>query len=455
MATQSDGIFALKDRNILHHFTTQNGLSGDNCTQIITDNQTVWVSTNNGISKINLKDNSIKILRKDSGLPSNDIRALHLNGNNIYVGTNDGVAVINKDFNISQKAPNLYFSKIQIENKDTSLLSNYELPHNKNDIRIKFSGVTFKNANEVIYQYKMSGVNKDWIETKVGEVSFPSLNHGYYEFEVKAKSINSDWTSTQKINFTIEKAWWQTYWFYFLITALALFILVKLFQRILRGIKRRNEIKQSLTESQLTALRAQMDPHFLFNALNSIQDFIIQDDKRTANHYLAQFSKLMRNILNASDKNKISLQKEIDYLKLYLSLEALRFEDSFTYEFEVDENLDSQNISIPSMLIQPFVENAIKHGLMHKQGKKELWVRFFKKENYLLCEIEDNGIGREKSKSINQQNQRIYKSKGISLTKERIDLFNAADSNKLGLEIEDLKNTDGSSKGTKVRIRIF
>ena len=455
IATQANGVFLYKDGKVIRRYNIKNGLSSDNCHKILLKDNFAWIATNNGVSKINLENNFIEVIRKDEGLPSNDVKNLHLENDKIYVGTSKGLAVLEENFTVDRSTPHLFISKIKIENQDTTIQEFYELPHHKNDIRINFMGVTFRNAKDVIYQYKMVGIDQDWNTSKFKEVTYPSLGHGVYEFLVKAKSLNSDWTEVKKITFEIQKAWWQTYWFYSIVAVCFFLIGAKLLQRVIGSINKRNEIEQNLKESQLVALRSQMDPHFIFNALNSIQDFIVQEDKRSANHYLSQFSKLMRNILNVSDKNEISLKKEIDYLKLYLSLEALRFEDQFHYEFEIDENLNIENIFIPSMLIQPFIENAIKHGLMHKSGKKNLWVRFFKKENYLLCEVEDDGIGREKSKMINAQNPKIFKSKGMGLTKERIDLLNHAKSDTLGLIIEDLMNDDGTPRGTKVMIRIF
>ncbi|MEM6963553.1 MAG: histidine kinase, partial [Bacteroidota bacterium] len=440
IATQSNGVYLYKDDKIQHHYSASNGLSGNNCQHISLDKKYAWVATNNGISKINLATNRIEIIREDEGLPSNDVKNLHIKNNKVYAATNDGLAVFDEAFPIFATTPNLFISNIQIENQDTTLHNFYELPHHQNDIRIEFKAVTFKNAKDVKYQYKLTGVNEDWVETSLGEVSYPALPYGTRDFFVKAKSLNSDWTAVEKITFDIRKAWWQTWRFYGFVALIAFLAGAKLFQLVIREIKNRNEIAKNLTASQLTALRAQMDPHFIFNAMNSIQDFIVQEDKRSANHYLSQFSKLMRNILNVSDKDKIPLKKEIDYLKLYLSLEALRFEEGFHYEFEVDDSLNVENTFIPSMLIQPFVENAIKHGLMHKEGQKNLWIRFIQKENYLLCEVEDNGIGREKSAMINARNKKVFRSRGMSLTKERIDLLNATNLNAMKLEIEDLKN---------------
>lgn len=455
IATQSDGVFLFKNGKIIKNLNPPDGLSSNNCHKIIFENNYAWVATNRGISKININDYSIDVITQDNGLPSNEVKDLHYVDDKIYAATNKGLAVFNKDYIVHSQTPHLSISNVQIENHDTTLISEYELPYDKNNIKINFNGVTYKNAESVLYQYKMEGIDDDWVSTNLNVASYPTLSHGKYDFSVRAKALNSEWTEEQHISFIIKKAFWQTWWFYGIFALFSFLLGAKFFQVVIGEVKQRSLIQQNLKDSQLTALRAQMDPHFIFNALNSIQDFIVQEDKRSANHYLSQFSKLMRNILNISDKNKISLKKEVDYLKLYLSLEALRFEETFNYIFEIDENIDLESIYIPSMLIQPFVENSIKHGLMHQNGNKTLIIRFLKEEDHILCEVEDNGIGRQKSREINLRNSKIYKSKALSLTKERIDLLNSADTDKLHLEITDLKDPTGIPSGTKVMIRFF
>lgn len=462
IATQSNGVYLYKDGKIMSHITTQNGLSSNNCHRILLDNDFSWIATNNGISKINLLDFSIAIIRKDDGLPSNEINFLHEKKGKIYAATNKGLAVFDKNIEVYSTPPYLSFTNIQIKNRDTLILPKYDIPYNQNDIKIKFNGTTFKNAREVTYEYKIDPINQEWVSSNSNVVSFPALPFGEYNFLVRAKALNSDWSPIKKISFSIKKAFWQTWWFYGLIILIAFTIGGFFLRFIFRQIKTRNEIQQNLKASQLTALRAQMNPHFIFNALNSIQDFIIQEDKRSANRYLSKFSKLMRSVLDASDKNKITLKKEIEYLELYLSLEALRIDDEFEYNFDIDDAINVNEILIPSMLLQPYVENALKHGLMHRKGKKNLTIRFSQNclsskqdENNLFCEIEDNGIGREASMKINQQNGRVYQSKAMSLTQDRIDLLNSSDTSKLKLDIEDLKNADGSAAGTKVNICIF
>ncbi len=462
IATQANGVFLYKDGKVLQHITTQNGLSSNSCHRILFDNQLAWIATNNGISKINTQDFSIKVIRQDDGLPSDDIKFLHSKKGKIYAATSKGLAIFKKDFNVYSKPPHLSFTSVQIKNQDTLILPKYDIPYYQNDIKINFNGTTFKNAKEVLYEYKMSPINTEWVSSNTNVISFPALPFGEYDFLVRTKSINSDWSEVSKISFSVKKAYWETWWFYGVIALISFLAGAKFLQFVIGQIKKRNEIQQNLKASQLTALRAQMNPHFIFNALNSIQDFIIQEDKRSANRYLSKFSKLMRNVLDASDKDKITLKKEIEYLELYLSLEALRIDDDFEYKFDLDPSINVNNILIPSMLLQPYVENALKHGLMHRNGKKKLTIRFSKNcpmdewgKDHLFCEIEDNGIGREASMKINEQNGRVYQSKAMSLTQDRIDLLNSADTSKLGLKIDDLKNEDGSAAGTKVNICIF
>ena len=453
LATQANGVILFKD-GVVKHITTQHGLAGNNCQKIYLEKDYAWVATNRGISKINLKDFTIKNITTSDGLPADNIHDLSKRKNKIYAATSKGLAVFDDSFEVYAKPPVLSIKLIQINNADTLLQDFYELPHTSNNIHFEFNSSSFKNTRGLKYQYQLKGLNDEWVTTSFEEASFPSLPPNNYTFSVKTKTPNSDWSKEQSISFLIEKPYWQTWWFYG-ITFLTFFLIGAMFLNlVIKDIKNRNEIQKKLMESQLTALRAQMNPHFLFNSLNSIQEFIVTNDKRSANYYLSRFSRLVRNILNTSSKNQIRLKKEIENLQLYLDLEALRFEENFEPKFEVEESLDTENLYIPSMLIQPYVENAIKHGLMHKEGLKKLFIRFYKKENFLVCEVEDNGIGRAKSAEIQKQNPKIYQSKAMSLTSERVHLINSSRTGNLKLDILDLKNNNNEPTGTKVIIHV-
>ncbi len=214
--------------------------------------------------------------------------------------------------------------------------------------------------------------------------------------------------------------------------------------------------KQKATESRLQSLRLQMNPHFLFNALNSIQQMILANEEMVATKYLSRFSKLLRSILIHSDKETISLKEELDILKLYVELESVRFKEAFTYEINCDEDIDTDEVKIPTLLIQPFVENAIWHGLMHKEGMRKLKISFTDEGEYVQCIIEDNGIGRQKARElkITSGQDKKHTSKGIEVSLERLNAIQKQGGMSGTMEIIDLKDKDGLGIGTRVEINL-
>lgn len=222
----------------------------------------------------------------------------------------------------------------------------------------------------------------------------------------------------------------------------------------LKETQKRLAIEKQYKDSELKALKAQMNPHFIFNALNSIQEYIVLNQKNLASDYLGKFADLIRNYLHFSDTGFISISDEIHNLNLYLELEKLRFEEQLEYTFSVNEKDNLDNIKIPTMLIQPYVENALKHGLLHKKDNRKLSILISKNSNKTIeCIIEDNGIGREASKKISQKRESQHKSFALKATTERLDLLNYGRDKKIGVEIIDLKNED-EVIGTKVILKI-
>jgi ligand-binding sensor domain-containing protein/putative methionine-R-sulfoxide reductase with GAF domain len=212
------------------------------------------------------------------------------------------------------------------------------------------------------------------------------------------------------------------------------------------------ENKQKVTESRLQSLRLQMNPHFLFNALNSIQQMILANEEMVATRYLSRFSKLLRTILVHSDTEMVTLKEELEILNLYIELEAVRFKDSFTYTIRCDDDIDVEEVKVPTLLVQPFVENAIWHGLMHKEGDRKLEVSFFEKDEYLQCVIQDNGIGREKAREMKMARGKDHTSKGIEVSVERLKTLRNGNGHAGSLEIIDLKDAAGAPMGTRIEI---
>lgn len=212
---------------------------------------------------------------------------------------------------------------------------------------------------------------------------------------------------------------------------------------------------EQLRQSRMSALKSQMNPHFIFNAMNSVQSLFYADEKEKASKYLGRFSKLMRNVLEMSDQPTVSLYKEIEALTSYLELEQLRFEGNFKFDIDLDEEIDDEMVKIPSMLIQPYVENAIKHGLLHKDGDCRLSIIIKQPDaNSLTVIVADNGVGREASEAIRKDKNPEHRSFASDATATRLELLNNNRTDKLSVEFEDLKGDDGKPAGTKVSISI-
>jgi len=208
------------------------------------------------------------------------------------------------------------------------------------------------------------------------------------------------------------------------------------------------------SELEMQALRAQMNPHFIFNSLNSINMFILENNKLQASEYLSRFSRLVRLILQNSQEALIPLERELEALQLYLELESLRFEDKFEYKISVDEEVDTTVLKLPPLIIQPYAENAIWHGLMHKKEKGHLAIELYLGEEILYCKITDDGIGRKKATELKSKSASVHKSMGMRITADRIQVLQQQHQKNTSISINDLVYPDGSPGGTEVLIKI-
>jgi LytS/YehU family sensor histidine kinase len=263
----------------------------------------------------------------------------------------------------------------------------------------------------------------------------------------------------------ISPAFWNTWWFRFVaaILVLGIFYLVvrsRTRQRFRLQLERSGkekqiaEIRQKATELEMQALRAQMNPHFIFNSLNSINRFILQNNKAEASEYLIKFSKLVRMILQNSQASLISLESELESLRLYLEMEALRFNYHFDYKISVPEYLDIEMLKVPPLIIQPFVENAIWHGLMHKEEKGQLDIEVWQEEDWVFLKVTDNGIGRERASELASKSATKHKSMGLGITASRIAMMQPAQEAESPVKINDLTAPDGTAAGTEIVIKM-
>lgn len=307
-----------------------------------------------------------------------------------------------------------------------------------------------------ILAYAMREPGGSWVEYKEGRINLRGLQPGEHTFQFRLVNLAGEPGPPTTLNVMIPPPWYQTLAARILFAVLLAMGIVLVFRARLNWIRKRERAQEEqarqVNELKLQALRAQMDPHFVFNCLNSIDSFIIANDREQASHYLGRFAKLIRLILQHSDSTRVPLEREVEMLRYYLELEALRFKTPFTFEVVMDEQLEGEPVELPTMLVQPYIENAIWHGLRHKESAGHLSVTFALRDDHLECVVEDNGIGREASRRINEQRSGIHKSMGMRVSADRLRIYGELERGASRVMVEDLKDPQGSATGTRVII---
>lgn len=458
----STGILIFEKEKLVHKITTKNHLLSNTVLKLIHNDKYVYISTNEGLQRYDLENNVFKNFTKSEGLLSNAILDFEILENKIYLITSKGIQKFSFD-NLSgkKKLPKIKIHSVLV-NGFRTILNNQRLPYNENNIEFSFRAITHKDKRNLKYEYQLEGFDESWYTTNFSNntVKYAKLPAGKYTFRVRLKDDTVVSNDVKNFHFEVETVLWKKWQFISsLIFLTLLFFVIYYRRRINKLIKRKNEeiekqkYIQELNKSKLKALKSQMNPHFMFNALNSIQEYILQNKKELASNYLGDFADLMRSYLQHSQEDTISLRDEIETLELYLKLEQIRFEEDLEYQIKYDKDLTIDSIQIPSFLLQPFVENAIKHGLLHKHGAKIISIKFVKVNNEILqCSIQDNGIGRKESEIINRN--RKHKSFATEASQNRLNLLNQNINSKIGLTIEDLYDEQNRSLGTRVILKI-
>ncbi|WP_298764065.1 sensor histidine kinase [uncultured Polaribacter sp.] len=456
VGTFKEGVLGIKNNTVVKHYTIKNGLTSNNISTIKAHKNKLWIVTENSIQKFDATTLQFKKLTKKEGVPSYDISGIEFIGNLVFFASNVGLFYLDKTKTFKTYNPDIYFNELQINEKDTPIKSAYTLDYTQNTIKIGFNVKGFSFHQNGKYKYRLKGINNNWstTETGVSTVKYNSLSSGKYTFQVQPYiEGNQNEYNIEELTFTIKKAFWKTWWFILGSSMIVLGSVVLYFKRKIRNKEKERlvqlekiNLEKELISQNLTALRSQMNPHFIFNALNSIQDLVLKQDIDTSYDYIVLFAELIRNTLNYSNQDFIPIEKEIEFLNIYLQLEKLRFGDDFNYTISFDS---AEALEIPSLLIQPFIENALIHGLMHQTGKKELSVVFNLTDEALQCIITDNGIGRKKSKEIKIRQDNHHESFALSSIKKRLKIFQKQYATKVGYVIEDLKKNN-ASQGTRV-----
>ncbi len=329
--------------------------------------------------------------------------------------------------------------------------------------------LSFLSPERNTYACMLSGVDKGWQQLgSENSITYANLSPGNYTFKIKNANLDGVWGKERHLNIRIIPAFWQTIWFKVLIIFLIAVFFYWLYRTRLKQINLKNqlqkehlealqketEFKRKVSEIEMTALRSQMNPHFIFNCLNSIKLYTVQNDSVAASEYLTKFSRLIRLVLENSRKEKVDLQSELESLRLYIEMEAMRFKEKLQYT--ITENIDTSYMEIPPLLIQPYVENAIWHGLMHREkgGNIDIVVAGGDTADLLKIVITDNGVGRAKAAELKSKSAVIRKSFGMKVTSERIALINQLFNTNTTVVITDLYQENGEAGGTQVILQI-
>jgi hypothetical protein len=458
--TNAAGIVIFSKDKVCKIISKENGLAHNNVKQLVVQNDsTFWACTPVGINSIiyNFKNNNskVKYYSKLDGLPSNNTTCATLVDSNLFVGTDKGIGLIqiNNIGAYSRKDYNIFIQSITVNEKkgDFTLLQKL---NDDSSIKFKISYLDYASIGNIKYYYMLEGLHKRWIETPSNEILFQSLPPGDYTLLVYGIN-NKNERSEKKVafEFTVRAHFWQTVYFKLLCTCLALFLLYYISKRWLIKSKKKEienlSIEKKIIDLELQAIKAQINPHFIYNCLNSIQYLNYNKKNDDVATYIDLFSKLIRKTLNYSQTTLVTIEEEKNYLINYLMMENLRFKGNLLYE--ITSNLsNNNNYLLPSFLIQPFVENALKHGFQSSEnGLVKINFQIDHQNDKLIITILDNGIGINVSKDKKKESANL----GIKLSNKRIQtlshIYNVT------INIELLDSSINSESGTIVTISIF
>lgn len=431
-----DTIFALQNDVIIAKIPMNNMLPGNECRKIWSNEKgTAWVGTNSVLAKINYTYSNhtftyqLTNFSTSEGIAGKQINDITVHNDTVYVATNAGISFFPKALQIVVPNKAIYISSVKINNTDTILQAKYSLPANANNITIAYTSPDLGSSAERLFEYRINKGN--WLKTKENKIDLIQLSPNTYSISIRP--INRDGsasTNMVNIDFTINTPFWKSSIFITLLI-LGTFGAVFYYLQKRNQLKRERSIQQLLTEKkiidlELKALKAQINPHFVFNCLNSIKYLNHQKRFDETDLYLDKFSYLLRKTLDFSGLQKITLQQELLYASNYLALEKLRLGPTFTYQINTDTQINTSTTLLPPMLLQPYLENAIKHGIRYLPTGQQgiITIALQKDNNQIICSIKDNGVGIIIAKQKNIVELPNHVSQGNALQLRRAELYN-------------------------------
>ena len=429
MASISHGLLLLRGETITQIDTSQ-GLLSNKCNKLVIDKAGyLWVATNSGINRLQLhfendevSVSSVQSMGYYDGLPIKDVQHLCIDEQNIWLAGVENLYRVDKNEMINGRSTvetQTYIDQITHKQKPYEANHNLVVDYKSGPIEIAFSSIFHKDPKSLRYEYRLNN-NNEWQSTAVPVVIYEELPSGEYTFEVRAiHDVGNTKASAATFSFVVATPFWQTLWFIAISGLLLVSLVLFLFEIRLRVLKKREQLIHTAMSYKDQALRAQMNPHFIYNTLNSIQNQILRNDSKASSQHLSKFSRLVRTVFNHSSKDTIPLKQDLDALALYVELENFRFKNKVNYIQQIDPDIDLEHILIPPMLLQPLVENALVHGILPQEGKGTIELRVENLNTHLKFSISDDGVGASDT-AFSADDRKS----GTQITFERIERFN-------------------------------
>ncbi len=461
-------------KNEFSVLTMKDGLPDNIVYMVLEDRfKDIWLTTNWGLTRYNKTSRSISNFDITDGLQCNEFNwnaGYIASDGEIFVGGMNGFnAFYPEEISTHKGKQNIRitgFKKFNIlQNQVLNDGDTLWLEHDDNFFSFEFSALDYTNPSKSTYRYMLENYDTKWIEKNAGNriAEYTRVSPGTYYFRLMSTNTGGQWPESG-INFTIivRQPWYST-WYFRAIVVFALGIIIyslilfrmRLMKRKHESVKQIYAIEKKLYQLEQKALQLQMNPHFLFNSLNSIQGLILGSDIDAAVHYLSKFSQLMRMTLSNSTESFIPLVNELNALMLYVELETFRFGERFDFSIKIDPKIDQEFTEIPPMILQPYVENAIIHGILNRTTKGKLFIELVLEGQNLVCVIQDDGVGRKKAIELREQSGIERASKGMSITSERLAILNHFSNDIYSVKIIDLFDEQGNPSGTRVEVNIY
>ena len=454
----AEKLFVIDSNNATSSFELPNFIANEKFQRFFIHGHFCYLFAANGVYEYDFRTQKAqKVMSLSNDIEATDVVLFQ---NKLFFATSKGIVIKNRTDIGNYPKPKLIINEVQVNGKRREVPQLKKLDSYENDVAINFSTLSFIPNESYAVSYKIN--DSDWklLDATTKNLKLSSLSAGNYSIELVIQYNNEKIESTT-IQFEIKKPFWLSYWFIIASSVLVLMLFYVFYTFQIRKIEKqnqllleKNEMENNLNLSTLKAIKSQMNPHFFYNALNTIQSYILANDKKQAVTYLSKFSLLTRNILEMTEKEFISISEEITTMSLYLDIEKARFDEDFEYNIHLENGSDLEQQKIPAMLLQPYVENAVKHGLLHKSGLKKLSITFSKVDDKVKIEIDDNGIGRQKSAELNAIKNKNHNSFATSAMQNRIDVLNKNKSNKITIDFIDKINPSQQPMGTTVVIEI-